>query len=151
MARVGAEDRFAVQDLLMTYVLASDTGDAQAYAETFAPDGILVTSDGERLVGRSAIEAHARHGFAQPGNRGRMHFFQQIGLAHEGDGIRVFSFWQVVQMTASTRTGRVRSTGTCDDLCIRHGDGFLFAERKIGRWTDETAPWQTPISQPDKP
>jgi uncharacterized protein (TIGR02246 family) len=139
--RVSADDRFAVQDLLMAYVYASDTGNADAYAATFAPDGVLVTSDGERIVGHSAIRDHARHAFAAPGTRGRMHFFQQIRIAPEARGFRVLSFWQVVQVNGATRTGRVRSTGTCDDLCIRIGEDFRFAERTIGRWTDETAPW----------
>jgi uncharacterized protein (TIGR02246 family) len=121
-----------------------DTGDADAYAQTFAPDGVLVDSDGHRHVGRAAIRAYAAASFATPGSRGRMHFFQEMTFRAEPPGVRVFSFWQVVQVAAATRTGRVRSTGTCDDLCVRSGEGWRFAERIIGRWNDETAPWRAP-------
>ena len=48
MTGISADDRFAIQDLLMAYVYATDTGDAQGYADTFAPDGVLYTSKGDR-------------------------------------------------------------------------------------------------------
>jgi uncharacterized protein (TIGR02246 family) len=139
--RIGAEDRFAIHDLLMEYVYASDTGDARGYANTFTPDGVLVTSDGERIAGTAAILAYAERTVPLAANRGRQHWFQQIRVAPEGAAIRVFSFWQVAQMTANPRACRVRSIGSCDDLCVRAGEGFRFAERRIGRWTDEAAPW----------
>ena len=53
MSGVSAEDRCAIQDLLMAYVYATDTGDSKGYASTFAPDGVLLTSKGETITGRA--------------------------------------------------------------------------------------------------
>ncbi len=138
---VKVEDRLAIHDLLMAYVWASDTGDYEGYARTFTPDGLLVTSDGDPFRGREAIEGYARTFFALPGSRGRMHFFQQMSIKPEGGGYRVFSFWMVVQVSVEDNTQRLRSTGTTDDLCLKIGDEWLLAERKIGRWNSKTAPW----------
>jgi uncharacterized protein (TIGR02246 family) len=138
---VSPEERFAIQDLLMAYVYATDTGDAQGYADTFAGDGVLYTSRGETIVGGAAIRDYARKTSTAPGNRGRQHYFQTIRVSREPGGLRVFSFWHVVDMKAEPRMARVRSMGTCDDLCVMTEHGLRFAERRIGPWNDQAAPW----------
>ena len=138
---VSAEDRFGVHDLFMAYVWAADTGDLDGYVGTFADDAMLTDSDGRIHKGAEAIRAYAHAFLSQPGGRGRIHFFQQMSVKPEGAGLRVFSFWTVVQATAAPRETRVRSLGTCDDLCVKINGEWRFAERKIGRWNDATAPW----------
>jgi uncharacterized protein (TIGR02246 family) len=142
---VPVEDRLAIDDLLMKYVWASDTGDIAAFVDTFLPDGVLGRTSGIRYEGHAGIARFAEESIAPPGTRGRMHFFQTISIAPEGDGYRVLSFWQVVQVTA-VAGGRVRSTGTTSDLCVKADGGWRFRERIIGRWNDETAPWKYPGS-----
>jgi len=138
---VSAEDRFGVHDLFMAYVWAADTGDLDGYVGTFAGDAMLTDSDGRIHKGAEAIRAYAHAFLSQPGGRGRIHFFQQMSVKPEGAGLRVFSFWTVVQATSAPRETRVRSLGTCDDLCVKINGEWRFAERKIGRWNDATAPW----------
>ena len=138
---VSAEDRFAVHDLFMEYVWAADTGDLDGYVATFLKEALLVDSDGRSHRGEAAIRSYAHAFLSQSNGRGRIHFFQQMTVKPEGEGLRVFSFWTVVQATASPRETRVRSLGTCDDLCLRAEGKWRFAERRIGRWNDETAPW----------
>jgi len=142
---VPIDDRIAIDDLFMDYVWASDTADVDAYAETFAEEGVLIDSAGVRHVGHAAIKSYAQAFFALPGGRGRAHFFQKLRMASEGAGVRVFSFWQVVQSLAGQREGLLRAVGTCDDLCVWTASGWRFAERKIGRWNDQTAPWKAPL------
>lgn len=139
---VAIEDRLAIDDLFMDYVWASDTADVEGYVATFAADGALFDSNGKTHRGYAEIRAYAQTFFALPGGRGRVHFFQKMRLKPDGAGVRVFSFWQVVQAFAGKREGVLRSVGTCDDLCVRTPDGWRFAERRIGRWNDETAPWK---------
>jgi len=138
---VPVEVRLAINDLLMKYVWASDTGDIAAFVDTFLPDGMIGRTSGERYEGHAGIRRFAEQSIAPPGNRGRMHFFQTISVEPEQDFYRVFSFWQVVQVTAAAG-GRLRSTGTTSDLCVRTEGGFRFKQRIIGRWNDETAPWK---------
>ncbi len=138
---VSADDRFAIHDLFMEYVWAADTGDLEGYVATFMAAALLVDSDGRSHRGAAAIRAYAHAFLSQPNGRGRIHFFQQMTVKPEGAGLRVFSFWTVAQATASPRETRLRSLGTCDDLCLRVEGRWRFAERRIGRWNDETAPW----------
>ena len=141
---ISLEDRVGIDDLLMEYVWTCDTADIDGYVRTFIADGVLVDSTGETHAGRAAIRAYADRFFALPDSRGRAHFFQKMKLKAEGEAIRVFSFWQVVQAKAETRSARVRSVGTCDDLCVRTPGGWRFARRVIGRWNDQTATWKFP-------
>lgn len=143
---VSADDRFGVHDLFMDYVWAADTGDLEGYVATFAEGATLTDSDGRIHHGLEAIRAYAHAFLSQPGGRGRIHFFQQMRIRPEGDGLRVFSFWTVAQGIASPRETKLRSLGTCDDLCIKVGGAWRFAERKIGRWNDATAPWFFPTA-----
>ena len=138
---ISAEDRFGVHDLLMEYVWAADTGDLEGYVATFTKSALLVDSDGRSHRGEEAIRNYAHAFLSQPGGRGRIHFFQQMSVKPEEAGLRVFSFWTVVQATAVPRETRVRSLGTCDDLCVKIEGRWRFAERRIGRWNDATAPW----------
>jgi hypothetical protein len=47
--------------------------------------------------------------------------------------------------------GKVRSTGTTSDLCVKVDGRFRFKERIIGRWNDETAPWKYDVASPSLP
>ena len=147
---IRVEDRLAIDDLLMKYVWASDTGDVDAFVDTFLPDGMIGRASGERYEGHAGIRQFAEASIAPPGNRGRMHFFQTISVEPEAQGYRVFSFWQVVQMTVQSG-GKMRSTGTTSDLCLRVDGRFRFKERIIGRWNDETALWKYGGAGPPPP
>ncbi|HWG06286.1 MAG TPA: nuclear transport factor 2 family protein [Beijerinckiaceae bacterium] len=138
---VPVEDRLAIHDLLMKYVWATDTGDIAAFVETFLPDGVLGRTTGLRYEGHEGIGRFVEGQIARAGSRGRMHFFQTMSIEPERDGYRVFSYWQVVQVIAAAG-GRVRSTGTTSDLCLKVDGRWRFKERIIGRWNDETAPWK---------
>ena len=141
MMTVSADDRFGVHDLFMAYVWAADTGDLEGYVATFMTDALLVDSDGGSHRGEAAIRDYAHAFLSQPNGRGRIHFFQQMRVEAQDEGLRVFSFWTVVQASANPRETRVRSLGTCDDLGRKVDGAWRFAERRIGRWNDETAPW----------
>ena len=51
---VRAEDRVAIEDLMWNYVHALDSGDAEGYAATFAPDGQFGRGD-QAVKGREAL------------------------------------------------------------------------------------------------
>jgi len=60
-AHANAEDRAAIEDLHGRYLFAFDWQDAETYAGTFAPDGVLDYGAGE-IRGREAIAAFIREG-----------------------------------------------------------------------------------------
>ena len=52
---VRAQDRVAIEDLMWNYVHALDSGDAEGYAATFAPDGQFGRGD-QAVKGREALK-----------------------------------------------------------------------------------------------
>ncbi len=56
----------AVRDVPQRVVAAWAENDAEAFAAVWSTDGDLVVGDGTRLVGRPAIAAYMRTGFAGP-------------------------------------------------------------------------------------
>jgi uncharacterized protein (TIGR02246 family) len=140
-AAISADDRFAINDLMMAYAKASDTGHVQGFVDVFAPDAVLYGSNGELYAGHDGIRRFAIEQCSPADARGRMHFFQQMTITREGERCRVFSFWMVVQSTVKDNVKRLRSTGSCDDLVEKASGRWLFRERRIARWNDETAPW----------
>ena len=60
-----ADDRFAIAELMLAYGRALDTKDPAAYAAVFAPDGVRLSGDGERVQhGRAEIQAESGDIFA---------------------------------------------------------------------------------------
>ena len=55
------DDRALIEDLQARYLFAFDFGDAEGYANTFAPDGILDFGQGE-IKGRKAIARFIEEG-----------------------------------------------------------------------------------------
>ena len=135
------ETRMAVQDLLMRYVWATDTGDVDGFVAAFVEDATLISSSGEEYRGHDGIRRFALAQISPAGVRGRMHFFQPIRFEMQEDGVRVVSFWAVAQWTVKGNVKRLRSMGSTTDLCVETRCGWLFQRREIGRWNDETAPW----------
>jgi uncharacterized protein (TIGR02246 family) len=138
---IGAEDRWAIQDLMMQYVLGTDTGDVASYVDSFAPDAVLISSDDERVEGRAAIRAHIERELGKPNMRGRQHYFQPVKVARQGDTILVLSYWLVSRRAADAGPLDVRSMGCTDDVCAKVDGEWKIRERRIRRWSGESAPW----------
>ncbi len=143
---IDATDRWAIQDLMMQYVLANDTGDADGYVNVFAPDGVLVSSDGERCEGHAAIRAHGEAAMREPNKRGRQHHFQTVRIERAGDDLKVFSYWLVAYRETEGSPVRLRSMGATDDVMRRIGGEWKIAHRTISRWHGEVAPWHFPTT-----
>ena len=136
-----ADDRFAVQDLLMRYVWATDTGDIESFVDVFTPDAKLIASSGEAFEGRAGIRRFALAQVSPADVRGRMHFFQPIRFDARNGAIHVFSFWMVVQTNVAGDVKKIRSTGATTDICVKSDGAWLFQRREIMRWNDRSAPW----------
>ena len=96
------DDRALIEDLQARYMFAFDFGDAEGYAKTFAPDGILDYGAGE-TKGREAIagviaagrkrteEAHAKTPAGER-LRGR-HIINNIVVKIDGNKARGVAYW----------------------------------------------------------
>lgn len=118
-----AEDRARIEDLQARYLFAFDFGDAEGYANTFAPDGILNYGAGE-IKGREAIAefiASGRERTAEaranppPGERPQVgrHIINNIvvTVAEDGSTARGQAYWTHMTSNA-TGYGTVDFFGT---------------------------------------
>ncbi len=130
----------------MQYVLANDTGDADGYVSVFAPDGVLVSSDGERCEGSAAIRAHGEAAMREANKRGRQHHFQTVRIERDGDDVKVLSYWVVAYRETGDSPVRLRSMGATDDVMRKIAGEWKIAHRTISRWHGEVAPWHFPTT-----
>jgi hypothetical protein len=116
LASVG-DDRAAITDLHGRYLFAFDWHDAEAYAATFAEDGVLNYGGGE-IKGRKAIaefieagrkRAEANRAKTPAGQRpsaGR-HIISNIVIDVNGDRARSLAYW--THMTATVMAPSISS------------------------------------------
>lgn len=128
------EDYEAIRNLYGRYSLASDTGDADAFAECFLPDGVN-TFDGlpahlgrnGSQSGRNEIRALAAGIFA--GGQGHL-LHSEVPMTIEGDGdvARAIVYVQVFRRGQSPHPG-VILTATGEDTLKKTDVGWRFALR----------------------
>ena len=151
-----ADDRAAIEDLQARYMFALDFKDAEAYAATFAPDGILDFGRGE-INGRDAIAemvANMRADFEQDidedtsGLRpvaGR-HSITNIVIKVDGDRATGRAYWFHMGNDNPERAAQLNSFGHYEDEMVRIDGQWFFAKRKI--YNEQVAEWAGSIDNP---
>lgn len=130
-----AEDRAAIEDLQARYLFALDWGDADAYAECFAEDGVLDWAFGV-TEGREAIREEAR------GMAGKLeqvfgkgvklrHFVTQLAITVNGDRAHSRAYWFEAMNNGPDGEPKMGTFGHYEDECIRVDGRWLFKRRKI--------------------
>lgn len=156
------DDRALIEDLQARYLFDFDFGDAEGYAKTFAPDGILDFGIGE-VNGRAAIakfiedgrkrtlEARAKTPKGERPGIGR-HIISNIVVTVDGDKARGLAYW--THMTSDkTGYGTVDFFGHYEDEMIKVDGQWLFARRNIyneaiPEWVSE---YVNPVTHPIAP
>jgi hypothetical protein len=135
---ISVEDRFRIQDLLLSYVWANDSANLEAIVAAFTPDGLVQAGTGERVPVREWATGTLSH----PGRRGRQHWMQIMSMHPNESGCTVRSYWKVVQWLASANTRTLNAMGYYDDICVKVNGRWLIKEKRIYRCNDETPlPW----------
>ncbi|MES4905962.1 MULTISPECIES: nuclear transport factor 2 family protein [unclassified Streptomyces] len=113
-----------------------DDGEAEAWAETFAEDGVFAANaHPEPFSGRAAIAAGARQAtddFAARGVR-RRHWLGMLSLEPKDENtVFVRSYAQVLE---TPRAGQpvLRASTTCADLLVRRDGRWLVLDRRVHR------------------
>ncbi|MEH3107023.1 MAG: nuclear transport factor 2 family protein [Sphingomonas fennica] len=135
-----AEDRARIEDLMARYLFALDWQDVDAYAATFAEDGVLDWAMGI-VTGRAAIAREAAAMAAAVAARAaldaplrparRRHFVTNLALAIDGDRATARAYWCELNNDVRDRWPYVAGYGHYEDDLVRDGDGWLFARRRI--------------------
>ncbi|MFO1399742.1 MAG: nuclear transport factor 2 family protein [Steroidobacteraceae bacterium] len=133
-------DRVEIQDLQARYMFALDWQDADAYAATFAEDGVLDWAGGI-VPGREAIrkEVHgmrayfAKHEQADaPTRPARLrHFISNVVVDFDGDRATGRAYWFEINDDNRSRLPYVGGYGHYEDELRRVDGHWLFTRRKI--------------------
>src|SRR5690606_27425995 len=144
-----AEDRAKLEDLQARYLFALDFRDPEAYAATFAPDGVLDYGAGV-IQGRDAIaemvrntrrNAEAQRAADDSGLRpaaGR-HNITNIVLEIDGDTAKGTAYWFHMGNDNPDRSAQLNSFGHYEDELVKIDGEWYFSKRKI--YNEQVAEW----------
>lgn len=129
MSNLTAHDVADIHGLLAKYCWAFDTGDGDAYADNFTPDGTM-EGQGHKFQGPDELAAFAAKSF--PSTLATQHWNGNILLDATDDGVvgRCYMFG-VVQKDGQLSVGVI---GYYDDLIVRTDAGWRFQRRRFSRW-----------------
>ena len=151
-----ADDRAKIEDLQARYMFALDFGDVEAYAATFAEDGVLDFGMGE-TVGRRAIRdlmagmprtdevTETGDGSSLRPAAGR-HNISNIVLEIEGNRAVGRAYWFHMGNDNAERRATLNSFGHYEDELVKVNGEWLFSRRKI--YNEQMAAWASKGENP---
>jgi uncharacterized protein (TIGR02246 family) len=141
MPLIAPEDRHAIEDLYAEYVWALDTGDVPAFLALFTPDGVFGDTAGNVYKGQDAIGAYVRMLTTSAPFRGRQHIISHFRYHPSGAEMGVKAYWLVTKWTKASGAKTVEVSGYSDDVLVRAGSQWRFAQRLVHYWNDVDLPW----------
>jgi uncharacterized protein (TIGR02246 family) len=128
---IGTTDRVEIEALVARYNKAIDTGDADAWAATFTPDGAFHGIVGD-FVGTDELTKFVRayateEQFAEFASA--QHWVTNIVL--DGDGDEAEMFAHVMMVAPQSEGGRIILVGHYEDTLVKVDGRWLFAERIV--------------------
>lgn len=125
-----AQDRVEIEKLMFDYIKALDSGNAEAYAATFAPDGQF--GRGESAVkGREALkkmmqDARKQMEAQKTGDKERPRMYHVVTNPHiefiDKDHARFYAYWMGVLKTGGDIVGAGREV---NELVRINGEWFI--------------------------
>ena len=130
-----ADDRAAIEDLMARYLFALDFFDADAYAETFAEDGVLDWAMGT-MEGREAIRKEAagmKASMAEVFGAETLlrHFVTNIAITVDGDQAWTRAAWFEAYNNGPDGQPVMGTFGHYEDELARIDGNWLFKRRRI--------------------
>ena len=152
-----ADNRAAIEDLQARYLFAMNWFDADAYAGTFTPDGVVHM--GERVErGHDEIKTvitdyrdmilgnptGAAEGLRPPATR---HVITNIVVDIDGDKAKSWAYWNTFQNDNLERAPQIGNYGSYEDELVKLDGRWYFTSRKVFNQmrADRVAPSTLPI------
>ena len=120
------EDQLAIQQLVARYNHAIDSGDAEAYADTFTEDGVLDAGD-LVLSGYEALYAFA-DSFAMT-VRAPRHIASNLVIDGDGDRAQLRAYVQLYGLDGVPPRQEVRASGIYTDTLVKEDGRWRFVRR----------------------
>jgi SnoaL-like domain len=131
-ANLTTQDLADIQQLYAKYNQVLDAGKAEAWADTFTPDGVFNKTN----VGRDALITFAK-GFYEQGGGKRRHWNTNLvltGTSEGADGSVYLMLWDV-----GNRPATILVTGIYEDKLVKTKDGWRFKSRAVNADTPRPA------------
>jgi hypothetical protein len=131
-ANLTPQDFAEIQQLYAKYNQALDAGKAEAWADTFTPDGVFNKTN----VGRDALITFAKNFYEQGGGK-RRHWNTNLvltGTSEGADGSVYLTLWDV-----GNRPATIIVTGIYEDKLVKTKDGWRFKNRVVNADTPRPA------------
>lgn len=129
------EDHVEIQALYATYTHSLDSGDAETWAETFTPDGVLLMvaagdaeDGGLRIAGRDALAGFATGAHAANGGHMRNWQSQAMITATPG-GAEGRCYWMLFR--TADGPAAIQTSGVFTDRLVKTAAGWRFADRTL--------------------
>jgi 3-phenylpropionate/cinnamic acid dioxygenase small subunit len=137
-ARLTAEDRLEIQELLYGYAWALDTGDADRFVALFAADAVLVWdafAEPEAWRGHAELRSFVEYLRDLPTTAGRQHHVGNVIVeaGEDRDHARATAY-VVVIVRQEEGPSPVTVMGWYDDEFVRGPDGWRIARHVIRDW-----------------
>src|SRR5215471_4649641 len=139
-ANLTPADMSEIQTLYAKYNQVLDAGKAEAWADTFTPDGVFNKTN----IGRDALITFAKNFYQQGGGK-RRHWNTNLvltGTAEGADGSVYLMLWDV-----GGRPATILVTGIYEDKLVKTKDGWRFKSRVVNADTPRPA---APAAEPAK-
>ncbi|MCC7182372.1 MAG: nuclear transport factor 2 family protein [Rhodocyclaceae bacterium] len=138
-AKITADDRLEIQELLYGYAWALDTGDVDRFVALFADDAVLVWDAFDEPCewhGHAEIRHFVSYLRDLPSTAGRQHHVSNVIVAAGADRDHArATAYVVVIVRQDEGPSPVTVMGWYDDAFVRGADGWRIARHVIRDWT----------------
>jgi hypothetical protein len=136
---LSAQDYVDIQQLYARYNIAIDSGDAEAWAATFTPDGVFNT-----FVGHDALVGFIKMWREKLNGATRKHWNNNLQITGNSKEASATVYLMLVDF--STKPTGILMTGSYTDSLIKTKDGWRFTKRTTK--SDVTPPAPPPAPAP---
>lgn len=136
---LSTQDYIDIEQLYAQYNHAIDSGDAEAWAATFTPDGAF-----NKFVGHDALVGFIQQWKEKMNGANRRHWNTNLRITPSNDGANGAVFLMLVDV--STKPPSIIMTGSYTDTLVKTASGWRFKTRQT---KNDAAPAATaPASKP---
>jgi hypothetical protein len=153
-SKVSAEDRLEIMELFARYAWGIDLADAEMALSAFAEDAWFDHLWQGRVQGHAAILKNLKSLWydRQHWWFGRQHLFNHFIMDPTPEGVRVRSFFQIVQFNVDYGTNFLFGIGTRDDLVVKEKGRWVFKTLHVNAWTArDEVPWKGEVTLAARP
>jgi len=126
----------SIQQFYAHQMFLLDSGQAEAWAGTFTPDGVFgANAHPEPFSGRAEIAAGARRATDDYAAKGvqRRHWLGMVAVEPRGEGQAFVRSYALVVETPRGGFPVIKASTLCEDILVHEGGGWLVADRRVSR------------------